>query len=202
MTGSREGEKCKQDLLIEGPGLNGYIWGEGYTPDKWANSVTNDCLELDNDYPLRVYTTPDLSYNNKFPIDGVVRNVVFTETATDATIVSPCSEIEPTAAPTTAAPEPPATTTTAAPEPECGCYAPDEEIQIENDKCVMNLGSPDILGDWTFSFELKINSLPDGPTDPRWFFYIISGIGLYLTKIFFSKIISFINIRVFYEFVR
>lgn len=126
MTGSREGEKCKQDLLIQGPGLNGYIWGEGYVADKWQNSVTNACLDLEKDYPLRVYTTPDLSYNKKFPIDGVVRNFVFTETATDTTIVSPCSEVEPT---------------TAAPEPECGCYAPDEEISIENDKCVMDLGS-------------------------------------------------------------
>ena len=175
MTGSRDGEKCKQDLLIQGPGLNGYIWGEGYTDDKWANSVTNDCLDLDKDYPLRVYTTPDLTgfHSKKFPIDGVVRNVVFTETATDTTIVSPCSDIEP---PTTVAPEPPVTTT-AVPEPECGCYAPDEEIPIENDKCVMNLGSPDVLGDWTFTFDLKINNLPDGPTDPRWFLYIISGIG-------------------------
>ena len=185
MTGSRDGEKCKQDLLIEGPGLNGYIWGEGYTPDKWANSVTNDCLDLDTDYPLRVYTTPDLTgfHSKKIPIDGVVRNVVFTETGSDTTIVSPCSEIEPT----TAAPEPPATTT-AAPEPDCGCYAPDEEIPIENDKCVMNLGSPDITGDWSFTFDLKINSLPDGPTDPRWFFYILSGIGLVMTKLFFEKL--------------
>jgi len=174
VTGSRAGEKCKQDLLIEGPGLNGYISGEGYTSDKWARSVTNDCLDLDNDYPLRVYTTQNLIGSKKFPIDGVVRNVVFTETTTDATIVSPCSEVEPT----TAAPETPPATTTAAPEPECGCYAPDEEIPIENDKCVMDLGSPDILGDWTFTFDLKINNLPDGPTDPRWFLYIISGIGL------------------------
>ena len=169
-------------------------------------------LDLDKNNPLRVYTTPDLTYNKKIPIDGVVRNFVFSEIATDTTIVSPCTDIEPstTVAPeppvrtttTTVAPEPPAATTTEAPEPECGCYAPDEEISIENDKCVMNLGSPDVLGDWTFTFELKINSLPDGPTDPRWFLYIISGMGLFITKIYFSKIISFINIRVFYEFVR
>ena len=167
MTGSREGEKCKQDLLIQGPGLNGYIWGEGYVADKWQNSVTNACLDLEKDYPLRVYTTPDLSYNKKFPIDGVVRNFVFTETATDTTIVSPCSEVEPT---------------TAAPEPECGCYAPDEEISIENDKCVMDLGSfPDVTGDWSFTFDMKIDSLPDQPTDPRWFFYILSGFRLFVT---------------------
>ena len=94
MTGSRAGEKCQQDLLIEGPGLDDYIPGERYTDDKWATSVINDCLDLDKDYPLRVYTTPALTgiHRKKIPIDGVVRNVVFTETGSDTTIVSPCSE--------------------------------------------------------------------------------------------------------------
>ena len=46
-------------------------------------------------------------------------------------------------------------------ETECGCYAKDEEIQIEKDKCILNLGTfPDADGWWKFTFELKINSLP------------------------------------------
>ena len=71
---------------------------------------------------------------------------------------------------------------TAAPELECGCYAPNEEIVIENDKCVLNLGSfPDVTGNWSFTFDLKVNSMADDPTDPQWLFYILSVIGLFMT---------------------
>ena len=64
------------------------------------------------------------------------------------------------------------------PKLECGCYAENEEIQITENKCILDMGTvPDVAGNWSFTFELKINYLPDGPTDPRWFFYIISGIG-------------------------
>ena len=179
MTGSRDGDKCKQNLVIEGPGIS--------SSGKWQDSATNPCLVLQEEYPLKAYTTKDLTYYREgTPIDGVVRNLAFMNS--DTTIVSPCSEIEPT---TTAAPEPPATTT-AVTEPECGCYAPDEEISIENDKCIMNLGSfPDTEGDWSFTFDMKINSLPDEPTDPRWFFYILSGIGSFMTKLGTSENMSY-----------
>ena len=54
--------------------------------------MTNDCLTLDG-YPLKVYTTRDLTnYWEGTPIDGVIRNVAFTNTATDTTILSPCTE--------------------------------------------------------------------------------------------------------------
>ena len=47
-------------------------------------------------------------------------------------------------------------------ETPCGCYDEDEEIQIEKDKCVLNLGTfPDTEGWWKFEYELKINSLPE-----------------------------------------
>ena len=46
-------------------------------------------------------------------------------------------------------------------ETECACYAKDEEIPIENNKCVLNLGTfPDVDSFWKFTFEMKINSLP------------------------------------------
>ena len=46
-------------------------------------------------------------------------------------------------------------------ETECECYAKDEEIPIENNKCVLNLGTfPDVDSFWKFTFEMKINSLP------------------------------------------
>merc|ERR1711911_57729 len=83
---------------------------------------------------------------------------------------------------TTTTAEPPTTTTTAEPGPDCGCYAPDEEIPIENDKCVLDLSSvSDVTGDWSFAFELKINSLPTEPSDPPynsgidWYVWIVTG---------------------------
>ena len=65
-------------------------------------------------------------------------------------------------------------------ETECGCYVKDEEIKIENNKCVLNLGTfPDVYGWWKFTFDLKINSLPkEGDFDPEanhhWSFDILS----------------------------
>ena len=58
----------------------------------------------------------------------------------------------------------------------CGSYAENEEIQIENNKCVLDLGSSqDLRGDWKFTFEFKLNSTPE--TDDRWWSDILSGIG-------------------------
>ena len=65
-------------------------------------------------------------------------------------------------------------------ETECGCYAPDEEIKIEKDKCILNLGTfPDFDGWWKFTFELKINSLPkegdyDSTALTQWAFEFLS----------------------------
>ena len=66
------------------------------------------------------------------------------------------------------------------PSPKCGSYAQDEEITIENDKCVLDLGTfpGSFPNSWSFSFELKIHSLPEGPTDPNWFFQILAGIDI------------------------
>ena len=114
------------------------------------------------------------SYGTKTQLDGFVRNIAFTNTATDTTMRSPCTQIETT--PVTTPVTTPATTTVE-PEPECGCYAKNEEIEIENDKCIMNLGSfLNTTEVWYFEFDFKINSLPAEQTDPRWFFYILSGI--------------------------
>ena len=99
MTGSPDQTKCKQFLEIEGPGLKGYFPGENgsgyrYVNGKWTNGYqTNDCLDLKG-YPLRVYTTPDLSYAGKIPIDGLVRNIAFTNTATNTTVNTICDDNE------------------------------------------------------------------------------------------------------------
>ena len=72
-------------------------------------------------------------------------------------------------------------------ETKCSCYAKDEHISIEKDKCVLNLGTfPDVSGFWKFTFELKINSLPtewDSEANLHWSFDFLSGIGSDLTKI-------------------
>ena len=93
ITGSPNGDKCNQDYLIEGPGLRAWFTDEGYVDGKWTTRpVTNDCLSLDGN-PLRVYTTRDLThYHEGTPIDGVVKNVSFTNTATETTIINQCSE--------------------------------------------------------------------------------------------------------------
>ena len=159
MTGSQDGvgtKPCKQTLLIEGPGMSGWFAGEGMVDGKWQYSATNPCLVLQEEYPLKAYASKDLSYMwEGTPMDGVVRNLAFKNS--DTTINNFCP----------------------APPPECGCYAQDEEIPIEDDKCVLALGSsfPDVAGFWSFTSEFKFNSIPDEPTDPRWFLKILTGIG-------------------------
>ena len=64
MTGSPYGDKCKQ---------------------------TFDCLVMQEGYPLKVFTTIDLNgYWEGTPMDGVVRNLAFTNIATDITMNTNC----------------------------------------------------------------------------------------------------------------
>ena len=82
---------------------------------------------------------------------------------------------EPTEAPTQAPTERPTetTTTTAAPGPQCGCYVENEEITIEKDKCVLDLGRvTDVTTTWSLTFEFKMKSLPYNTSKD-----ILSGIG-------------------------
>ena len=156
MKGSRDGDRCYQNLVIEGPGISSWFAGEGMVDGKWQADATNPCLQLQEEYPLKVFTSKDLTYYREgTPMDGVVKNLAFMNSET--TINNFC-------------PVPP---------PECGCYAQDEEIPIKNDKCVLALGSsfPDVAGFWSFTFEFKFHSIPDEATDPEWVLKILSGIG-------------------------
>ena len=201
LTGNQDGDKCQQTILIEGPGLNGWIPDEGYVENKYRNTNTNDCLVLD-DFPLRVYTTRDLTYTRYIPLDAVVKNFVFKNIATNTTLTNFCASAPTTftALPfTTTTPTTltstitSVTTTTSAPEPECGCFARNEEITVANDKCILDLGTaPDVSGIWSFTFELKIKNLPNDTTD-----FIISGIcfKLQISNILFSNIFYFENIE-------
>ena len=144
---------CRQVLSITGPGLN------------WSTKMNVDCFDLKEGLPLQVFATPKLEmpgnyYRGRTPMDGVVRNLVFTNNGFKDRVKLG----------------------------ECGCYAKDEEIAIESDKCVLNLGTfPESFPDaWRFSFELKINSLP-GPTDPFWSFMILSGIDLFKIHLYFTN---------------
>ena len=97
-TGSPDGDKCKQTYLIEGPGLRSWL-PEGYVDGIWTESVTNDCLVLAEGFPLKVFTTIDLTYKFEYgqrgiPMDGVVRNLGFTNIATNTTINTFCDDNE------------------------------------------------------------------------------------------------------------
>ena len=156
MTGSRAGDQCYQNLVIEGPGISSWFAGEGMVDGKWQADATNPCLQLQEEYPLKVFTSKDLTYYREgTPMDGVVKNLAFMNSET--TINNFCP----------------------APPPECGCYAQDEEIPIKNGQCVLALGSsfPDVAGFWSFTFEFKFHSIPDEATDPEWVLKILSGIG-------------------------
>ena len=173
--------------MIEGPGLRGWFPSEGYVDGKWTNSGTNDCLVLEEDESLKVFASRDLTYYREgIPLDGVIRDIVFTNKDSNTTINTYCSASKPTTKPTA---EPTVSSTMFSPqtvpeEPVCGCYAKDEEIKIQNNQCVLYLGSfPDVAGSWSFTFDMKFNSLPTEPTDPRWFLYIISGFGYILSYI-------------------
>ena len=163
---------CEQTVLVEGPGLRGWFQGEGYVDGKWTQSNTNVCLDLEG-YPLKVMATRDLTYANQTPVDGVVRNIAFTNDISGETLVSACyEESDPDESQEEIQPV----------QSECGCYAEDEEIEIENNKCVFDLRSvSDVSNDWSFTFDMKINSLPDEPSDPQyndwiiWYAQIISG---------------------------
>lgn len=47
------------------------------------------CLELDEKYPLKVFTTADLGESGKIPLDGVVKNFAFTDFVTTLTNACP-----------------------------------------------------------------------------------------------------------------
>ena len=96
VTGKPQGEKCQQTYAIEGPLT---IWGDAR--DKYEGTLRhNDCLVLDA--PLKVYATTSMTistnewyYDNhvsteRRPMNGVVRNIAFTNTETDTTMNTIC----------------------------------------------------------------------------------------------------------------
>lgn len=90
MSGSPDGEECEQELIIEGPGLRSWFPGKGYVEGKFRYAVTNHCLVLDEQYPLKVYTASNLKWSRAIPINGVVRNISFTNNETNETINTIC----------------------------------------------------------------------------------------------------------------
>ena len=80
-----DGDKCHQEIVLEGPSVD--KWGQD---DKYITRIDNDCLVL-ADVPLKVYATRSLNGYYGNPLDGVVRNVAFTNTNTDTTFNTICS---------------------------------------------------------------------------------------------------------------
>ena len=76
--------------------MRSWFPGEGYVDGKWTISVTNDCLVLAEGYPLKVFTTIDLTrYDQRgISMDGVVRNLSFTNIATNTTVNTICDDNE------------------------------------------------------------------------------------------------------------
>lgn len=86
VTGKPNGEKCQQTYAIEGP-----LTIDGNARDKYEWTLrNNDCMVLDA--PLKVYATSLMrNYGPGWrPMDGVVRNVAFTNTETDTTMNTIC----------------------------------------------------------------------------------------------------------------
>ena len=91
ITGSPAGMECKQTYSIEGPGLTinaGYV---SEITGSWSVYDFRECLVLEEDYPLKIFATRDLTSRREgTPMDGVIRNVAFTNTETDATMNTIC----------------------------------------------------------------------------------------------------------------
>ena len=72
--------KCRQEYSIEGPGLVG---NNGI----WKHTYDSACLEMQEGYPLKVFGAKEVISQ---PMDGVLRNIVFENTATGISIDSTC----------------------------------------------------------------------------------------------------------------
>ena len=73
--------KCRQEYLVEGPGLLS-------NSTEWSYSIDTYCLKLQDDFPLKVFGTWTM-FQSK-PMDGVLRNVVFENTATRTAVDTTC----------------------------------------------------------------------------------------------------------------
>ena len=72
---------CRQEYLVEGPGLIG-------DNNEWSSTIDTYCLRLQDDFPLKVFGTQGL-WRSK-PMDGVLRNVIFENTATKISVDTTC----------------------------------------------------------------------------------------------------------------
>ena len=79
-SGKNDGRDCRQEYLIEGPGL------------KWSYALDTWCLDMEEGFPLKVFGAKNVlgSQNRSKPMDGVLRNVAFENTATDTSINTFC----------------------------------------------------------------------------------------------------------------
>ena len=91
ITGSPAGMECKQTYSIQGPGL---VVNAGFSNTQygsWSTSIVNECLILEEDYPLKVFASKNRAWQREgTAMDGVIRNVAFTNTESDTTMNTIC----------------------------------------------------------------------------------------------------------------
>ena len=91
ITGRPEGMECRQTYSIKGDGLVVNAAFPSVTYGSWRSSVVNECLILEEDYPLKVFASKHRAWQREgTPMDGVIRNVAFTNTETDTTMNTIC----------------------------------------------------------------------------------------------------------------
>ena len=69
------GQQCLQEYRIEGPGKS------------WKYTIKAYCLEFQEGFPLKVFGANDILGP---PMDGVLRNIVFENTATNISLDTTC----------------------------------------------------------------------------------------------------------------
>ena len=72
--------KCRNEYSIEDPGML-EVGG------KFSYTFETPCLEMQEDFPLKVFAAKEVISKS---MDGVVRNIVFENTATDTSIDTTC----------------------------------------------------------------------------------------------------------------
>ena len=81
--------KCRYQYLIEGPGLVGNSGEYSYSTDWSCFNMEPKTLQGQHGYPLKVFVNKEVISSGE-PLDGVVRNIVFENTATKTSIDTNC----------------------------------------------------------------------------------------------------------------
>ena len=76
-------KNCEQIVVIDAPGMTPSIAGHPV-------EMRHKCLDSSTIYPLKIYTTQQRIFDDYVPIDGVIKNIAFTNTVNNETINTIC----------------------------------------------------------------------------------------------------------------